>query len=357
MSRAPAGASLRHRYPHDISRVLGLQIFGCHVFNSNVRYSRNSIFIAVSAALALLGWSALFIPGESPQRVLVGFFSWCVYFLATCFGIAWIMHVLTQGFLNLTVTLGRCLTARGKQAYESWADTYLSTKRQAIFASTVAVSAPAGVWLVSSVVGNSEIVLILPPSYVVVAATGFLVGCAAYWAAAGVVLCRRLSRPGRLTLYAVIPASTPGVEDLSQLMVTSFVASALASGVLLFPFMLWTYDIKGPELDPALAVALPIVRTFLVAICSLMTLGLGLLPQIWLSGAIKETRRATMLRLLRKLGQDRLTWQGQSDKNSHELFKLTADSPSSTVGSANIVQIGAAAAASIAPWLYSVIFR
>jgi hypothetical protein len=147
------------------------------------------------------------------------------------------------------------------------------------------------------------------------------------------------------------------VEDLAQLMVTSFVVSALASAVLLFPFMFWTYDIKGPELDPALTVALPIVRTILVSLCSLMTLGLGLLPQIWLSLTIKEARRATMLRILRKLGQNRQTWQGQSDEKSHELFRITAESPSSTLGSANIVQISAAAAATVAPWLYSVIFR
>jgi hypothetical protein len=322
-----------------------------------VRYRRINVVFAALLAVALLGWCTTYIDPMNPGKVLIGSVSWGAYFAATSAGVIWIMHSLTQGFLNLTVTLGRCLTERGKQTYATWADTYLSTAKQAAFASALGLLAPVAVWLVENVVGSSGVVVIIAPSYVIVALTGFIVGCAAYWGAAGVVLCRRLTRPGRLRLYPLIPARTPGVEDLSQLMVTCFVVSAIASAVLLFPFMFWTYDLKDSGLDPAFAVALPLVRTLLVSICAVMTLGLGLLPQIWLSLAIKDVRRATMLRTLRKLSRTRQTWQGETDEKTHEMFKLTAESPATTVGSANIVQISAAGAATIAPWLFSVIFR
>ena len=340
---------LRARYPHDISRVLLLRIAGARAVDGRVAYDIVNILGLLVTLIGLCCWCVLeAVTSPADESPFTKFLPWCAYFLTVGASLFYLCHRLTQAFLHITVSLDRCMTEYGQRDYHRWSRYALSPWLQGAAGLILAAGAPIALVVVQRVVGAASPIVVLPPSYFVLGVTGFLVGATAYWAVAGMVLVRRLTRPRRLRLYPLNPARTPGVEELAQVMLTAFAVAGIYSVLLLFPLFYWTSGVDD-ALPPGLMEPIRIVKLLLIGLCGLATLGVGIVPQFHISSAIRAVRRTTMLRLLRRIEEDPKVWRGLNSSPLTEILSKVSEAPASTLGSAHVVQITVGVAAAILP--------
>jgi hypothetical protein len=355
---------LRHRYPTDIAGVLVLRMIGCRVRpgDTNVSYSSRVRITWLALAVGLLVWHASYIVDATDAwEFLRRSWIWSLIYIVAAYAVFRVAHALTQGFLGITVPLWEALSGRGRQSYGDW---YAAWGRGPVqlACGLVAGAATGGALRAVDVATRREegLLQVVPASYAVVMIVGFVVGAAAYWAAAGIVLCRTLTRPGHLKLYPLAPAQTPGVEELSRLMLNTSSAGILLIGLLLTPVLITTAGLEGSSVGG--------VRTAFVAVCATLLIGVSIQPQIRLSRAVRDRRRATMRALLHQYysvadqsrrGLSLTTARIRRARGNRERQRIAdqiaqvAGSPASTLGSANTVQILASGAAIFIPLVVS----
>jgi hypothetical protein len=95
----------------------------------------------------------------------------------------------------------------------------------------------------------------------------------------------------------------------------------------------------------------------LILACSIAALAVGVVPQIYISLAIQGTRRTTMLALLRRLKSNPRALREDHNLRLHDLFASVANSPTSTLGSGNIVEISVGVVAALLPLAVTVIIH
>lgn len=380
---------LRNRYPTDITDVLVLRMLGCYVNQNrnNIVYSRYTwrfrlggrkwefhagnrlIWTWIGAYLLLIAWHASYlIDRDDPLDFVWRSPLWSVVFAAAAGAVFWLAHSMTQGFLGISVPIWEAMTSRGRETYEKWFERRRSRRDQVVWGVTAAVAAGVALSLVQTAVDADDgWLIIVPASYGVVVLTGFVVGAAAYWAAWGIWLCWLLSRRGNLRLYRLGPAYTPGVEELSRLLLNTASAGIFVVAVLLTPILVATANLDSPLLN--------VVRGGLIFVCAVTLMGVAIVPQLGLSRAIREARRANMRRLTKR--HDQLEAQARAsapgrwgricrrfrNDNSAERVRVIdeiarlAESPTSTIGSGNTVQILASTAGILAPTVLGLIIQ
>ena len=86
-------------------------------------------------------------------------------------------------------------------------------------------------------------------------------------------------RPRRAKLYAFLPARTPGIEELSQAMITAFVVSAVYSVLFLLPVLYWTSSFDGIASNPSFKGIVFWLKLISIGLCAIATLAVGIVPQ------------------------------------------------------------------------------
>ncbi|MCJ1697935.1 hypothetical protein MT349_19305 [Rathayibacter caricis] len=334
-----------------------------------IRLGNRRMWTWIGAYLLLIGWHATYLIGQDdPFDFAWRSPLWSLVFAAAAGTVFWLSHTMTQGFLGITVPVWESLTSRGRKAYENWYERRRSGRDQLIwgFVSAVATGVALG-FVQGAVEAEGGWLIIVPASYGVVVLTGFVVGAAAYWAAWGIWLCTLLSRRGHLRLYRLGPAYTPGVEELSRLLLNTASAGIFVVAALLTPVLIGTANLVDQRLDG--------VRGVLIGICAATLVGVAVVPQLTLSRAIRESRRSNLRRLTRQydeleeraqsaargrfgrvrrlLGRDA---DGERVKVAEEIERL-AGSPTSTIGSGNTVQILASTAGILAPTVLGIVIQ
>jgi hypothetical protein len=262
-------------------------------------------------------------------------------------------------FIRMSGPLDRILTDRGRAAYKEWAQSALLTSESnSQLASAWRLQRPFFWRLSITSLGPDTKVLVLPPSYAIVSLAGFLCGCAAHLLIGMASFTALITKPRHLKLYPILPAHTPAIEEVSRITISAFVGSAIYSVLLLAPFVYWTNDLNLNSPDAASARSTFFaLKLMLILACSIAALAVGVVPQIYISLAIQGTRRTTMLALLRRLKSNPRALREDHNLRLHDLFASVANSPTSTLGSGNIVEISVGVVAALLPLAVTVIIH
>jgi hypothetical protein len=313
-----------------------LKIIGIKRAASNIIYDRTNMIICAGVVILVLSWSCIAASQNLSRHSITHFLPWCFYYIAIVLGLFPIFHGLALLSLRMAGAVDHMLTPHGRAAYERWAGHALRIPRQVVFGCIIAIGTCIALRMVDGVAGPDTSVLVLLPSYVIVAITGFFCGIAGYWAIAIAWFAQVITKRGHIKLHDLIPARTPGIEELSQITVTGFVGAAIYSVLLLFPVVYWTYHFGSMDVTRADHLKVLVVKWILILLCAVGSLAIGVVPQIHISLAVQRIRHATMLSLLGRLD---VVSEGEHKGRLQDLFAMVANSPGSPLGNGNIIQI------------------
>lgn len=347
------GAYLRDRYPSDIAGMMPLRIVGCYRAGSNVRYGLVRRIAWAVVAAGIVAWqTGIGIGSSDPLHSLLRSTTWSLYFCAAMILVVFALHVTTQRFLNLSTAVSEMLTPQGRSSYDAWYRRCSRRLPQWVSGLGLAVVAIVALGALQFVLGDTGPIEINAPSYVIIALVGFFVGTAAYWTIACIILCILWGRKGMLRLYPLAPANTPGIEALSRLVLYVLFGVVILAIVMLFPTLYATSTLSFSQLPGATAVIATVLQTVLLGLCGLTAVGVGIVPQEALSAAIRRQRHGTMRKLAKSMAENH---SADERDRLDQRYLAVAASPTSSLGSGNVVQIVVASATAFAPFVISVV--
>lgn len=344
---------LRARYPSDIAGMLPLRLVGCYRWGDNVAYHPRIFARWLTVGLACLVWQ-LYLSSSTDDvaYVLVRSAGWSAYFVGAAALMLAALHVTTQRFLDLSLSLGSAVTDRGRRQYERWYEWSSKSWRQWTVGLIVALLATVALYVLQTVLDNTAVMVITIPSYIIVGLTGFFTGLGAYWVIACIVLCVFWGKRGMLRLYRWAPAYTPGVEELSRLVMHVLFGAVILSAVFLAPAIVATSSLDVTTLAPDTVSRIQTIRAILLGICGLTVIAVGVVPQEALSSAIRDQRHAAVRKLMHEL--ERCKVDAERTQLETKLANV-ANSPTSTLGSGNVVQIVVAGVTALTPFLVTLL--
>lgn len=331
-------------YAQLLPRVLVLRALGACSNGSNIRYRVMDVVFWFLVAGSLVGIAALSgLEDRLPIEIVATYVGWILYACLAAGLVAILAHFLTQGFRRLTFDLDRLLSRRGHQFMLNWLRSSHKSGPQAVL-STLIAAALVAVATYSCLLMATPLALV-GPLLVAVAICGFFVGGCLYWLIQGLWAIFHITRPGMLTLFPLAPGSTPGLEHFARLLGGAFASCAALSLVFLLPYASGALRSSAPSgtgLESSHG-----VRLLLLALAGVVTIAMGIAPQVWFTQAIQRARHQSLNRLIRKL--DHTNSPSDRDRLRDE-FAMVAQSPASTISADNVAQIAVAAAALTLPF-------
>lgn len=287
-------SSFYARYSHDIGNVLNLQMSGFYARDGVVHLRWHRLVILLEVTFAPVFLSYILLGSYSPEE-FGNYIGWVYYFT--------ILGLLAQAaalggvklFHGLTTDLELCLTPKGMNNYEQWARVATAPLSQRAFAVLMVSAAWLMLRSLSITPGFENVVPINPISYLTVGICVTYVSGGVWWAFAGSILAVRLSSSGCMRLLPYAPAQTPGLESLLRLYRIVFTIASVGAAACLTPIYTWTRQaaVQADQIRPWLYL--------LSGLASAALLFLAVLPDVALTRAISETRRALIHQLTARL--------------------------------------------------------